>query len=706
MATPDPGLLDKLKALVGGAKVPEAVDPGPSGVGPTTFDKSGQGLIPEAPSAEMLAEMWKWVDRATARTDAYATKWDILLNEYLPIVLAGGTSEDVRVPMHFRNVHSKIGQLFYRSPDLILTARDPGPANDEMPNPMQSMLPPGMPPLPPLHMEDVIAVKQQVLQSKLGREGLKANRLMDELLFDVMAWAGIGCSKLGYHCVMKPIQKPKLGPPQMPQQPGGILNIGQPPPAQTMAPGGQAMAPPQMVPQIGPDGQPLMETVQTPVFEDYYWRRFSPKKLILDDDLHSTRYDEDSTRIGMHFYLSKKRAMKELGLTEEEANKASTDERMYKYVEDTGSEGNATQKLVHGIEVFCKSSFYTDEVHPQGIHQLVLIEGIKDKAFVWRPSPDQEFDPMTGQLTKDSLIGFPIRVLAIRDLADSPFPRADSAFTNGEIKQITTFRKQSVQLRDAAIGKYAYDEGAVGEEDLPKLKNGQVGEWIAFQEGKLANGIDKVIAPIAQVHATADDYRGESLLKQDVNETLGISANQAGTPEATVRTATEIAGVSTAVAARNDKERGRVTDFYLDGARMIDSLLMRYATVNDYILITGKDGAQRMQLWNNQLIQGRYLYDIAPDSQNQVDTEEDFLSLLKFYNLAAKDPLFNRPYVLRRLSRMRGLDPGKVVLDPMQMLQQPPHGGPGGAVNEHQQSNSGKRQNEPGAQNARDTEVK
>lgn len=739
MANP---ITDAIKSLTGMAQGAKALDgkndPGPGDVGPTTQSKKGGGLVTlQMPEAD-VAEWWKRVERAKDRVKAREEKWDILLNEYLPIVTKSGEPETVKVQGHFRNVHSKIGQLFYRSPDLVLAPRDVSPAQNEMPNPMNAMLPPGMPPMPPLKMEDIISVKQSVLTLKLGRDGIKVNRLMDELLFDVLAWAGFGAAKLGYRCVIKQVAQPKMMPAPVMSQPGSVLGLGASAPA----------SPPQMVPATDEMGQPVMENVPVPIFEEWYMRRFSPKKALWNDDLKSSRYDEDATWMGMDFYMSPKRAMKEFQLTEEEVSKATDDDRVHKYDDD--SKGDKTPGLVHGIEIWCKASVFTDELHPQAINQLVLIEGVRDKPVVWRPSPDQEFDQM-GKLTPDSLIGFPIRILTIRDLADSAFPQSDSAFTNSEIKQLSTWRRQSIRIRDAALGKYFYDMGAFDEAEIEILKNGEVGSYIGVEAGKLQNGADKVFATSAQIHATQDDYRGAEAIKRDIDETLGISSVQAGAPEPTVRSATETSTVQQAVTARNDKELGRVIDFYLDAARMIDQLLMRYADQNEYIEIGGEAGAKRLMVWNNKVISGKYLYDIAPDSQLRVDTAKDFQLDLNFYNQAAKDPLFNRSYWLRKLARARGADPSKalipqealpkpqpekpkvtislsgedflnpqivLMLERLGMLQPPPppqqggqpdHGGAntaGETISQHAASNSGARPNEPGSENHRQSQVK
>lgn len=690
-----------LTAMISGmaqkAAGPEKTEPGPGDVGPTVETKSQAQLVTLEMSEDEVGEWWKRIERARARVKAREEIWDCLLNEYLPVVSKSGTAETVKNQSHFRNVHTKIGQLFYRSPDLILEADDPSPANNQMPNPMPQL--PGMPPLPPLTLSDVIAVKQAVLKKKLGRDGIKANRLMDELLFDVLAWVGFGICKIGYKCVFKPIQQQKMIPAPVPQVPGAILGLSGPPPPDPTQP-----AP--MVPATDAMGQNIMETVNVPVFEDYYARRFSPKKALWNDDLKSTRYDEDATWMGMEFYCSPRVAMRDFKLTEEEAGKAAEDDRVHKYAED--GQGSKAPGLCHGVELYCKASLFTDEVHPQALCQLILFEGIRTKPTVWRPSPDQEFGA-DGKLTDNSLIGFPFQVLTIRDLADSSFPLPDSAFTNSFIKQLSTWRRQSIRLRDAAIGKYLYDASAFEDSDIELLKNGEIGDFIGVADGKLSGGVDKIFAPTTRVQGSPDDQRGAHDIKQDMDETLGIGSNQAGVETDTVRTATEANKVASAIQARNDKELGRSVDFYLDLARKVDTLLMRYMDQNEWVKVGGEEGAARIQMWNGKMITGKYLYDISPDSQQRPDSALDWQQTSQFYNIAAPDPLFNRAYLLKRMARMRGFDPAKVVMDPAQMAGQPPHGGAaqqGNTVSQHMQGNSGKTENSPDAGNHRKEQIK
>lgn len=714
---------------------------GPGEVGPTLTDKTKAGLITLDAPESFMTLIWGQVEKAESRRKDREAAWDMLLTEYMPIVTPSGAAETVKVQAHFRNTHSKLGSLFFKDPDVVCIPDDPGPANNTMPDPRSAMPQFAGMPLPPVKMEDVIAVKAAVLRKKMGRDGIKAERLMDQMLFDVLQWSGIGVCKLGYACTMKSL--PKMGPPPVDPNapppaamPGAVLGL-QAPPAAPVSP----------VPQMGPDGQPLMEDV--PVYEEWYARRFSPKKFLCDPYLRSTMFEEDATWLGMDFYLTPKVASAKYGIPESELTQAAEDDRVHAWSWDAGAKPTG---LVHCVELWLKSSVWTPDnnPHPQAMNQLVLIYGMRAKPAVWRPSPDQEFDQNTGRITDDSLVGFPIKVLTIRDLADACFPPADAAFTNSDIKQMSTWRRQSIRIRDAAIPKYLYDASAFGEEEVDQLKNGDVGEFIPVADGRLKDGSDKVFATTVKAASSPDDARGFAGIKQDMQETLGIGSNQAGTETDTVRTATEADKVASASQARNEKEMYRVVDIYLDIARGVDQLLMRYMTTIEYVHIGGDEAGAKMQAWTGKMVAGKYLYEIAADSQLRPDNAKDFQMDLQTYNLVAKDPIVNRAYILKKMFRRRGYDPAKVVMPPppppppppnplqltlsitvddlskpevlaflkvygtnpeptMNVKGQPPHGGPADQmepISQHLMSNSGGKQNAPGAENHRENQVK
>jgi hypothetical protein len=203
-------IVQKVQGMAQTAAAPEVTEAGPGDVTATLNTDDGVQLVSIPTTPEQVMEWWKRIEASDARMALQFPAWDLLLDEYMPTVSKSGQAETVKNNGHFRNVHSKIGQLFYRAPDILCIPDDPGPAQNQMPNPMFNPMNPTVPPM--LKMEDVVSVKQKVLKKKLGRDGIKVNRLQDQRLFDVLAWAGIGCCKVGYRCVFKPIQRPVMIP--------------------------------------------------------------------------------------------------------------------------------------------------------------------------------------------------------------------------------------------------------------------------------------------------------------------------------------------------------------------------------------------------------------------------------------------------------------------------------------------------------------
>jgi len=651
------------------------VQPGQASADPQARQKQVEALNPVKLTPDEIAEWWARIQASEQRTKDHEGKWDILLDEYMPDVERSGVPEDAKVNAHFRNVHTKIGQLFVRSPEVRLSPQGPMLDQVMVVNPAT-----GMP--TPISAEEAIVTKQAVINKFMGPDFIDGISLMDECMFDMMAWSGVACVKIGYKAVHKPIQRPVMQPDpnfMPPAQQGSMLGLQTPQPPQ--------------VPVLDPaTGQPKTETIQVPIYKEWYATRFSPKKLLLDEQLKSSRHDKYSRWKGMRFFIPKRQAMRDLGLTEQDLQSTTEDDRVHKFRDSAPSD--TTKDMVGGYEIFYKCSiFHDDQIHPQAIYQLVFIDNIRDRTIVSRPSPDQTFDE-TGILTQDSLVGFPILTGTLRYLADDPFPPSDSAFTNNQVKHLNTHRRQSVRLRDAAVGKYLYDTGAIDDDDLDKIKKGEVGEYIGVKEGILAQGADKVITTTAQVKATADDYRTAQTLKSDMDETLGISNVQAGAMNETTRSATEVQAVGANSSGRQSKEQARVVAFYLSIVRAIDTLIVRYMQGDDYVSVAGEDGSRKLQQWNAKMVNIRCAYDIRPDSQLQIDTARDRQQKMAGYNLMAKDPLVNRVPILRDLARDFGWDPAKIIMSPDQIAMQPQHGG---EANKHQTENSGNKPNAPGA---------
>jgi hypothetical protein len=628
---------------------------------------------------QQISDWWARIKASSARIEQRETKWDALGKEYVPVVSDGAGAEDVKANSHFRNIHTKTGQLFVRSPKVIMTPK--GPALDQT-----ITLDPMTGQQIALTAADTVPVRQAVINYFMSPDEIDGVRLIDECLFDMQGYSGIAAVKIGYRSVSRTVQKPVLQPDPSfvpPEQPG-MLGLSPTPPA------------PQ-VPVLDPmTGQPQTEAVPIIIYEQWYAEKLSSKKLLLDEQLHSPHVEKRSRWIGWKNFVPKRQAMRLYGLTDEDLGAgAEEDDRIFRDEADHSASSAALKDLVAVYEIFYKGVYFTDdEDHPDAIYQLVLLDNLKERTIVSRKSVDQTFDEQ-GKLTYDSLVGFPIKVGSLRDFLDSPYAIADSAFTNSLAKNLDVHLQQNLKTRDAAIGKYMYDTDAIDAEDLKKIKDGSVGEFIGLKSGALAQGADKVFATTAQVHQTNDDWRTADTLKSTMNETLGINETAAGGNPDTVRSATEIKSSTAGSEGRQEKEQARAIEFYLSIVRAVDTLVFRYATGERYVTVVGEDGTKKLEQWNKKLGAGCYAYDIKPDSQLRNDVARDRQQKIAAYTVMAPDQMVNRPPMLRDIARDFGWDPSLIVLaTPPEQMMQPPHGG---SANKHMSERSGDTPNAPGA---------
>ena len=615
--------------------------------------------------------MWRLVELGTERVTKEGETWKTLLEEYTPNVIKSGQPEAAKTNGHFRNTHTKIGQLFLNTPEVRITDQPIGMGDVTKPSPVSGM---------PIQMADILAVKAEYLNKQLGRENMNWSRLADALLFDICQVSGLGAVKIGYSATIRQTPQPVMGPdpnfiPPLPQ-PGGVLGL-------------QAPVQPPQVPQMDEMGQPLTQMVPVTIFSEIYCRKISPWKVVIDPYCRSTQYDKDAGFMGHWFTMRAFQAKRLLKVTDDDLKEQEDTKLRYVHKNDPAS----GTPVIQGVELFIKATSVDPSIthpqqpdyvcHPQELYQLVLLKDIKNRPFVWRPCVDQTFDAQ-GQLTQDSIDRFPIQIGTLRDLTDSAYPQADAAFTNSIIKVRNTGLRQQIRMRDASIQKVLFDADAFEEGEQAALKNPET-DYLAIKGGALQKGVESVMAATPSVKVSPDSFRLDADLSSIEDQTLGVNANSSGATNDVVRAATEIATVQQSAAGRAKKEQTRFVGFFLDCVRLIDIYISRYTTQTQYAKITGPDGAARIQAWNGEMVSGRWMYDIAPDSQLQVDSTNVQVDL-SLYNLTAKDPLVDRRAVLRRIYQKMGYDPGKCLLPPQQMQQQPPHGG---AVSKQEQGKSG-----------------
>ncbi len=583
----------------------------------------------EMSSAE-LAQWWSRIELARQRRKKESDRWTQLLKGYLPPT--NPDDGNVNSNIHFRNGELKKAEIWAQLPELMLSPLEP--IQDLVdPTTGQPFAGPDGKPLPPAELAaHVVAIKRQVLNKLLGRDHANVNRTFDEALSDIFTTSAIGATKICYQSDLQPTEVQVPGPPTT--MPGAVLGL-------------------QDVP-----GPLVTQTVDVPVYERWRWYRFPTTALGIPHDFHSTDYDE-APFLFMEGVKPLAEAIREFKLDPDFAANATRDDLI---LEPDGKEpGEGFASLVKFVEVWPKASFCDPTIaHSQLYRHLVLIEGLKQPA-VYRASPYQTQGP-DGKLTADSMIGNPIHPITVRILPDSAYPKSDAAHTDQLVKLENTWITQDVQLRDANIPRFLYDDAI--QEAIDKLKDAATGQGAGVSSEKLQGGIDRLIAALPKLERSQSDIQGHAAIRRAQDETLGLGSNQAGGMNSTVRSATEVATVQANVSVRLKREQNALMECFLRGVRKFDALIARYADETDYVEIEGPTGAKVLAAWNQHTISGRYAYNAKPDSQLTMDAAQDRKTVLDYVNFMAKSPFVNQQEMARVVTLAFGFDPSRMIKQP------------------------------------------
>lgn len=605
------------------------------------------------------------LDRSRRVAEPHWTEWQANVDYYIgktpnkinaSAILNDADSETyINVNADFYNVELKLAQLFYDQPNLQLSAK-----GEFKPRRPASQIP-GQPPQPQPDSGPIIAAHRALLTELLGPSHANVLTTIQKAIKDCLLSAGAGATKIGYNPTLQAVP---MGPPASPPEPLGapqsdVPEMGGPFPI----PGMQA---PQEAPQQPVQVQPLQ---QRPVYEQWYWDRIASKKFRIPADFSDSDYDK-APWIGMEFRLPLSVAQAQFDLPENFTGTIDRDKKLL------AAEGNASAvselPYVDGTEIwYLAHIFDPDAIHPLLIRRHVLVEGYNQFVERTTASPFQTQLP-DGRLSADSMIGYPIHVLTVRDVPDSAFIPSDSSMTRPLVHELCTFRTQQVQERQANIPRILYDSTKLAPQTVTKIVEGTIGSLIPVQEDALMNGMQSVMAQVVQGTSSRTSYSANDYIQRDLEKTLGIDATGTGIKAPGDASATEIAVIDKQRNVRLDAERRRVLAWYLKGVEKFSTLVIRFMTPQLAIPYIGQDAAMAWAGWDKQTWDGRFVFGAKPDSQIRLDAAAERKYALDLYQFTAKDPNVNRVLLLHNLLEKAGLDPSEIIIKDLPEQKIPP----------------------------------
>lgn len=594
------------------------------------------------PLSETDLTFWKTeIKQARQKREDIATThgWEANLKRYSP-KSATDKSADVNIGADFRDVERKKAALFYDMPDVSLIVkqdREVAPPSPQQPN--------------PLMLSTLVMWEQEILNALLGPQHANAKPTILKAIFDCLCPSGVGPVSVGYQVTMTEVMQStpvtdELGQPVM-----------EPVPAEQQAMEYLGIVPPSMP-------KPLMQDVpvEVPIHERWFVSRFSPKALLIPASFRDTDFQR-APWLGFDWRKPTSQVIREYGLPKDWTGGTDDTEKLH-FENDHAEvhEEDAGDPYITGSEIYYRCSIRSkDEEHPEKMKLLVMVDG-HDDPVVHRDSAHQDFLE-SGEMSPDSLKGFCVRPLVLRDLSDSAWIASDSAVTGPLTLEANKYRSQIIEQRDGNKMVIAFDSAKLDPTAIDKIKTSNGVKWVPVEGNALMQGKDSVMVQVANPTLGRETYAGMDVIESDREKILGIAANQTGVQSKGRKTATEQSIVQRNSEARFEQERQRVLEWFLDVAQAFDTLIIRYG---DARIATQVLGEVRGQMWaaNKQHLAGGYLYDLRVDSGKYIDVEEDRRQSLQFYNIVRKDPFVNPRPILNELAMKFGYDPAEFIVEP------------------------------------------
>lgn len=541
--------------------------------------------------------------------------WDGNLKRYEPN--DPSHRNDINIGVDFADVEQKKAALLFDNPNVALTDPLPG-------------------------LEQAVQYHAELLNTLLGPEHADVQPTALKAIFNCLCPSGIGPVILGYHCTKVEIDAPVTDP-----------MTG--------------------MPAIDETGELVTQKVPVPIAEKWFVSPLSPKALLLPAELKDTAYQKAAAWLGYDWERPRSQVIRQFKLPKDWSGGAGEGEKIYFDRGESGPDEAANDPLVAGCTIWYRAELDAKPgqvVHPELVRVLTLADGVKDP-LEHRDSPDQTLQP-DGRLSSDSLTGFNVRPLVLRDSTDAAYVASDVAQSAALTKEQNKYRQMALNKRDTNISMIAVPpkvHEAVTE--AKKTAGSGATVYVPVPEESLAGGQQPGV-PLVQAVQQRETYQDQELIRQDRARVWALDRNQTGLSNPTKRTATEAHIVQKNSDARFEQERQRVLKWYLyDIVRPFDALVLRYC---DQRMAEQILGPQKAQIWlqAKPMLAGGYRYTLQIDSGKYIDVEADRRQALNIINFAAKSPFINQQALWADFCEKFGKDPTKWLTQPEPPKPEPP----------------------------------
>ena len=184
-------------------------------------------------SSQQSGDWSQRIDLAIQTRKLYEPQWQRAIDRYAK-ALVNENQYEVNALLDFRHVESKKANLFYQTPEVQLIPLEPS--------------------IQDIPLTQLLPLRQKVLNYKMSADGTNIKREMHMALFDALAPAGFLITKIGYESATVKVSTPQANP-------------------------------------MDPLAPPTMVEVDVPIWEQCFWSRVSPMKVLIPHDFRNTNFD-------------------------------------------------------------------------------------------------------------------------------------------------------------------------------------------------------------------------------------------------------------------------------------------------------------------------------------------------------------------------------------------------------------------------------
>lgn len=462
--------------------------------------------------------------------------------------------------------------------------------------------------------------------------------VMTESLADCINAAGIGAAIVRYEALREMVERPAVD---------------------------TAMLPPGMQPAAGAIPMAKVNRITS---RRFCVDRISPADLLWPKGFRRSDWDK-APWLGHTCRDQWAKAKRLLGLKDEDKDKiiGANRKRSESLANKTDADRKVEEDLVEYDEVFYyRYLYHEDEKYYDSIQRVVFVCGM-DEPVINEPWKGQRFDEQTGAYVGVCVL--PIRILTLSYISDEAIPPSDSAIIRPLVKELQQSRQDMKDQRKQSRPLRWFDVDKVDPTMVRDLVNGTWQGMIPT----IGNG-DKALGEVARSSYPRENHEFDEIYKRDIQEAVSVGPNQSGQYATGERSASEAQIVQQSFQTEIGFQRAKVASYFVGVMEVLAGLWCLYGVVEPTGIgaAIGPDGAKRLESWDRQRINQKFVFDVRADSTVRLDAQQLLGQLTSTLNVTAQSGFINPKPLIKRILELNGIDPAEVLVDPTPKGPEPP----------------------------------